>query len=118
VTLDRRKQALIQVGAVVASQLRAIWSKGGSATVEVGLVLVEAFYGPQEWLTAHQVAQRLPQYSEDTVRRRLDSAAELGLVERREDRGRLDYRAHPDAAEATITALREGVGHAAPLINR
>lgn len=82
-----------------------IWMDKSSSTAAhtyIGVILTEAFYTPNPWVSAQYIMSRMGRYSIDTIRRRLEEMVDHGVAEVTEIDTKKVYRATPEAAEATV----------------
>lgn len=96
----RSKHQLASKAVDAALQLLRTWGGG------IGLVLVEAHYSGDPWISAIQASKRLGgTISDDTARRRLDELVNVGRAEVQIVDSRKVYRCKPELAEQTIELL-------------
>jgi len=79
-----------------------MWGSG-----PVGLILTEAHFSEEVWLTAPMVSARSGGLlSDDTARRKLDALVNVERALCRDEGHRRFYRAAPKLAEETVEMLR------------
>ena len=103
----RRSRQIARAYARVTSRLVDIWmDKTSSAAghVYIGIILTEAFFSPNPWVSPQFIYSQMGIYSVDTIRRRLEEMVDYGAVEVMEIDTKKVYRAVPTAANASIEA--------------
>lgn len=109
-TRNPDKHKIVRDYLSAVSSVVNVWTNptdpGSLKETYIGLVLAEAYYTTNQWVSAQYIVSRVGCLSIDTARRTLEDMIDQGLVEFTELDGRKRvYRATVKTAEATVRAL-------------